>query len=132
MSEKSKKRDILADILNDPHTGTIRGLEELNKLIHATPGGTVEQGLPRAAEPRVKSRRGRKKQKTTHYLTREVFDHLGEARAGIRDLLPEESKSKASKSRIVESAITMVLHEFGEKGKESALVRELLKKNEEE
>ena len=129
MSEKPKERDILADILNDPHTGTIRGLEELNKLIHAAPGETSAKATPKSARPRKKGRKGGKKQKTTHYLTREVFDNLGEAKEGIRDLLPEESKSWASKSRIVESAITVVLHEFGEKGKESALVRELLKKH---
>lgn len=132
MSDKSKERDILGDILNGPHTGTIRGLEELDKLIHATPGEPLVKPVPRSAKPKAKGRRGGKKQKTTHYLTREVFDHLGEAKDGIRDLLPAESKSKASKSRIVESAITVVLHEFGEKGKESALVRELLKKNKDE
>jgi hypothetical protein len=122
--------DILADILNDQHTGAIRGLDELNKLIHVKPGDPPVARA--AATPRKTKVPDHKKQRTTHYLTRKVFDHLGEARDGLRDLLPQDAKSKASKSRIVESAITMVLQEFGEKGMDSALVRELLKKLEDE
>lgn len=130
MSEESKPRDILADILNDSHTGTIRGLDELTKLIHATAGDPTAKAAARSTEPRPKGGKGRKKQKTTHYLDQEVFNHLGEAKEGIKGLLPTASKSRASKSGIVESAITVVLHEFMEKGKDSALIRELLKEKE--
>lgn len=127
MSEK-KKIDILGDILNDSPSGTIRGIDELMKLTHANPDTLQEKTLVASQKIKKKYRR-EKKRKTTHYLTNEVFDNLDEVKEGIRDFLPADSKNKASKSRIVESAITVVLHEFEEKGKESALVRELLKKN---
>lgn len=130
MREKEKPpSDILADILNDRHSGTIRGLDELNKLIRlSTDAPPVRGAVTHSPRPKAKYR---KKQRATHYLTQEVFDHLGQARDGLRDLLPEDAKSKASKSSIVESAITMVLQEFAEKGVDSALVQELLKKLEE-
>lgn len=130
MSEKTKQRDILADILNDPHTGTIRGMDELTKLIHASPNDPAVKTVPRPAGPKKRSRRSRK-HKTTHYLTKEVFDNLGEAKVDIREFLPAASKSRASKSSIVESAITVVLQEFEAKGKDSALIQELLKKKKE-
>jgi len=133
MSEKTKPFDILGDILNDSHAGAIRGVDELSKLIYAS----SKESSPKIA---VKSPLGQKKKqtqsrkqkhKTTHYLTEEVFGNLGDAKAGIRDFLPEASKSKATKSSIIESAITVVLQEFEAKGKDSALIQELLKKKEE-
>lgn len=130
MSEKSKKRDILGDILNDSHTGTIRGLDELTKLIHATPNAPSGNEEEKIRVPEKKRKRVRK-QKSTHYLTRECFDNLGEAKDDIKDFLPVASKAMATKSRIVESAITVVLHEFLKKGKDSALIQELLKKKDE-
>lgn len=133
MSDKTKNRDILADILNDPHTGTIRGMDELNKLIHAPAAGgrSVKTATAAPAGRKKKARPGMKRKKSTHYLTKEVFDNLGEAKEGIKDLLPAEAKSKATKSRIVESAITVVLNEFEAKGKDSALIQEILKKQHE-
>ena len=130
MPEKKKQRDILADILNDPHTGTIRGMDELTKLIHASPNDLSAKAVARPSVPKKKSRRSRK-HKTTHYLTKEVFDNLGEAKVDIKEFLPASSKSKATKSSIVESAITVVLQEFEAKGKDSSLIQELLKKKKE-
>ncbi len=130
MPEKNKQRDILADILNDAHTGTIRGMDELTKLIHASPGDPPSKMPARPSGLKKKSRKTRK-YKTTHYLTKEVFDNLGEAKVDIRDFLPGAAKSRATKSSIVESAITVVLNEFEAKGKDSALIQELLKKKNE-
>lgn len=126
-----KRIDILGDILNDSSSGMIRGIDELMKLTHVDSAIPQNETSPKA--PRVKKKPGQgKKRKSTHYLTKEVFDNLDEVKEGIRDFLPADyAKTKSSKSRIVESAITVVLHEFEEKGKESALVRELLKKNHE-
>lgn len=131
MSKKTIKRDILADILNDPHTGTIRGMDELSKLIYASPNDPTTKAVVAPVAGQKKKRGQRRKHKTTHYLTKEVFDNLGEAKAGIRDFLPAASKSKATKSGIVESAITVVLQEFEKKGKDSILIQELLKKKDE-
>lgn len=129
MSDETTKRDILADILNDPHTGMIRGMNELSKLIHARPNDSSTKDVAkRPVVGQQKKRERSRKHKTTHYLTKEVFDNLDEAKADIRSFLPEDSKSKATKSSIVESAITVVLHEFEKKGKDSVLIQELLKK----
>jgi hypothetical protein len=130
MSDKPKQRDILGDILNDPHNETIRGIDELTKLIHASSNDPARKAQVKNPVLKRKPRQS-PKQKTTHYLTKEVFDNLGEAREDIRDFLPNASKSMATKSRIVESAITVVLHEFEKKGKDSALFQELLKKKDE-
>lgn len=126
MSEK--KIDILGDILNDSSSGTIRGIDELMKLTHLDTAGVQNKPIIRSPKVKKKTRQG-KKHKATHYLTKKVFDNLGEAKDDIRDFLPADSKRKASKSGIVESAINVVLNEFVEKGKDSALIRELLKKN---
>lgn len=123
--------DILANILSDTSNGKIRGLDELNKLIHLMDNDEslvkpVRQ-VPRKKKKRTAKRRSGK-HKTTHYLTEEVFDNLGEAKEMIKDLLPEGDKVKATKSIIVESAVKVLLEEFERKGEDSYLVKELLKK----
>nr|MBF0222707.1 hypothetical protein [Desulfobulbaceae bacterium] len=132
MSNSTTERDILADILNGPHTGAIRGLDELRKLIHVTtPKKDSMTALLRPKSRSVGAKKKKKKQakrKTTHYLNEDVFEDLGEAKRIIKDFLPAGSKTIATKSRIVESAIKVLLGEFDEKGKESYLVKELLKK----
>ena len=128
MPEKPKQRDILADILADSQHGAIRGLEELSQLIR--PQATsrpVTKKAATAASPTARGRRG-PCHKTTHYLTTEVFETLGDAKEGVKDLLPAEARFMATKSRIVESAVAMVLKDFEDKGKDSALIQELLKK----
>lgn len=132
MSEKNKPFDILGDILNDSHTGAIRGVDELSKLIYVSskePALKSATKLPLGQKKKHQSRKH--KRKTTHYLTEEVFGNLGDAKADIRGFLPAASKSMATKSSIIESAITVVLQEFEAKGKDSALIQELLKKKEE-
>jgi CRISPR/Cas system CSM-associated protein Csm4 (group 5 of RAMP superfamily) len=128
MSENMKKFDILGDILNDSSTGAIRGLDELNMLIYASPKNLLPNVALNPSHVQKKKRKQTRRHKTTHYLTEEVFGSLGEAKADVRDFLPEASKSQATKSRIIESAITVVLQEFEKKGKDSALIQELLKK----
>ena len=130
MPENNDAQDILADILNDPHTGTIRGMAELSSLIHAEEVKSLKPRLLKPASKKVKkvTRKKRGKRKTTHYLTEEVFEGLGEAKEIIKEFLPSGSKTRATKSRIVESAIKVLLDEFERKGKESYLVKELLVK----
>jgi hypothetical protein len=131
MSHTTNERDILADILNDSHTGSIRGLDELGKLIHVI--GPVEEHLggdvkPRRGAASANKKKKRGKRKTTHYLNQDVFDNLGEVKKNIKEFLPDGSKTIATKSRIVESAIKVLLGEFEQKGEDSYLVKELLKK----
>ena len=116
--------------MNDSHTGAIRGLDELTKLIHADPKEQLASAVVTSPGTKKKKRLPNRKHKTTHYLTEEVFGNLGDAKADIRDFLPADSKAKVTKSGIIESAITVVLNEFEAKGKDSALIQELLKKKE--
>lgn len=128
MPEKTKQFDILGDILNDSHTGVIRGMEELTKLIHASSKDLLPKTALKPSLVKKKKRKQSRRHKTTHYLTEEVFGNLGEAKTGVRDFLPEGARSKATKSRIIESAITVILQDFEVHGKDSALIQELLKK----
>ena len=127
MPEQPKPRDILADILADSHQGSIRGLTELGQLIRATDAPrAVAKKAATVATPTARGRRG-PRHKTTHYLAPEVFETLGDAKEEVRDILPAEARFMATKSRIVESAVAMVLKDFEAKGKDSALIQELLK-----
>ena len=133
MTGHSKKKDILSDILNDPHTDSIRGLNELQELIHLT-GNEEKPKRARVKVPAVRKKKVKKKvkkkgkRKSTHYLNEDVFDNLGETKKIIKDLLPAGNKLKATKSRIVESAVKVLLDEFERKGAESYLVKELTRK----
>ncbi|MDA8159260.1 MAG: hypothetical protein M0T76_00830 [Desulfobacteraceae bacterium] len=127
MPEQPKQRDILADILADSHHGAIRGLEELGQLIRPPEASRpLTKKAATAASPPTRGRRG-PRHKTTHYLATEVFETLGDAKEGVKELLPAEARFMATKSRIVESAVAMVLKDFEAKGKDSALIQELLK-----
>lgn len=133
LTNNSNERDILADILNDSHSGNVRGLAELSKLIHMTsPGETLmpaRSNAKKASFPPQNKKKNRRKRKSTHYLNQDVFENLGEAKRIIKDFMPAGSKAIATKSQIVESAIKVLLGEFEEKGENSYLVKELLKKN---
>jgi hypothetical protein len=126
------KMDILVDILADTSDGRIKGLEDLNELVHAigdntgSMAGTPPQ-LRRKKQVRCQDRPA--KHKTTHYLSEGVFEDLGEAKEKIKDLLPASNKKKATKSAIIESAVKVLLNEFEKKGKNSYLVKELLQDN---
>lgn len=122
--KKSPPRNILSDILSDTPGGINRNIEELNKLIHCTPalGPAKKAKKSEGAAPVRKA----KKRKMTHYLTEEVFDHLGTVKSVMKDFLPSDLKSKATKSRIVDYAVKMVLEEFGEKGENSPLIEKIL------
>ncbi len=130
--ETSEQRpDILADILSDQSDGKIKGLDELNKLIYMVGGENVSVAKRPAGKisPKKKRRTPKKtKRKSTHYLTEEVFESLDKAKKTIKDFLPDGDKTRATKSRIVESAVKVLLDEFGRRGEDSYLVKEILNK----
>ena len=136
VQNSNEKRDVLGNLLQDsPAGGAIPGLDELTLLIerYSQPLIKEEQVPPSPRKP-APSRKKRKKQpskkrKTTHYLTREVFKDLGEANNFLRGLLPAGSKLLATKSKIVNYAVKMLLDDFESKGEESELVKKLLKDN---
>lgn len=127
MAENKKNQDVLKAILIDSEESFIPGLEELEKLIHRCvkpPEATVMK-----EKPKTKKKEGPKKRKTTYYLTEEVFSNLGDAKEMIRKMFPDIKKSKISKTRIVDSALKMILNEFETKGSKSSLVKQIQKRD---
>ncbi len=124
----SEQRDILGELFRgDSATGQVAGLEELDSLIHAClprkkTGGRDVNLLP------LKRKQAASKKKTTHYLREDVFDGLTQAKQILLRLLPNGSKSKASKSNLVNHAVNQLLREIEEKGLDSPLVKNILGK----
>ncbi len=127
MAENKKKQDVLKAILNGSEDNFVPGLEELEKLIHRSV--KPPEAAPAMKKPRAKREKRPKKRKTTYYLTEDIFENLGAAKEIIRKMLPDIQKSKISKTRIVDSALKMILKEFETKGNDSALVKQIQKRD---
>lgn len=119
--------DILGELFRgEQGSGPVSGLEELEALIRVC--------LPKAAPCNkakllpLKRRQATSKRKTTHYLREDVFDGLTQAKDILLRLLPEGSKSKASKSNLVNHAVNQLLREIEEKGLDGPLVKSILGK----
>lgn len=125
----SKPHDILGELFkNDPGSPAVAGLEELNDLIHAClPPGPARSAKPRLLLPLQRKSVSRKK-KTTHYLRAEVFDGLTQAKEILKRLLPDGSKSRASKSNLVNYAVKQLLREIEDNGEDSAVIKAIIQK----
>lgn len=123
----SEQRDILGELFRgDDAIGPVAGLEELDALIHAClPHKDRKRGVKLLP---LKRKRAASKKKTTHYLREDVFDGLTQAKEILMRLLPNGSKSKASKSNLVNHAVNQLLREIEEKGLDSPLVKNILGK----
>lgn len=121
--------DILGELFRgDKASGPVAGLEELENLIRVCLP-QVDPG--RRANVRLlplKRRPVSNKRKTTHYLREDVFDGLTQAKDILLRLLPEGSKTKASKSNLVNHAVKQLLREIEEKGLDGPLVQSILGK----
>lgn len=116
----------------------IPGLDELTSVIekysrpllnnHEEKPSTSPQPVP-TSPSKKRRKKGSGKTKTTHYLTKEVFNDLDQANNFLRGLLPTGSKLLATKSNIVNLAVKTLLEDFESNQKESALVKKLLKNN---
>ena len=124
---KTKNQDVLKAILSGSEDYFVPGLEELEKLIHRSV--KPPEAAPVMKKPRAKREKRPKKRKTTYYLTEEIFENLGDAKEIIRKMFPDIQKSKISKTRIVDSALKMILKEFETKGGDSALVKQIQKRD---
>jgi len=121
------RRDILGELFQgDQSIGSVPGLEELDALIQTCLA-------PKASEPRkkpvlpLKRKQGGRK-KTTHYLREDVFDGLTQAKEILMRMLPNGSKTKASKSNLVNCAVRELLREIEEKGADSPTLKAILEK----
>ncbi len=127
MAENKKNQDVLKTLLSGLEYNFVPGLEELEKLIHRSV--KPPEAAPVIEKPKAKKKKRPKKRKTTYYLTEEIFKNLGDAKEIIRKMLPDIQKSKISKTRIVDSALKMILKEFETKGGNSALVKQISKRD---
>ena len=133
---KSKKHDVLYDLLVGKSSEGIISKKELNALKR------LVEGVPSKKSP-VKNNNlpaetikhtaavtitQKRKVKTTHYLSQEVSENLDMAQMTIRSLMPEDLQCKISKSEIVNQSLAMILQEFEIKGKNSRLIRTLMQK----
>lgn len=124
VSDTDKKKDVLKDVLSRSESGSFYGEKDLLEIIYQT---EAQQKKPTFEKAKIKRTTKRKKQnkKTTHYLSEEIFDTLGDAKEKLRDMLPDEKLSNISKSGIVNFALDMILKEFDVKGDSSLLVKKI-------
>jgi hypothetical protein len=121
--------DILGELFRgEQGHGPVAGLEELEALIRVCLPKTPPAAKAGARLLPLKPRQGASKRKTTHYLREEVFDGLTQAKDILLRLLPDGSKSKASKSNLVNHAVNQLLREIEEKGLDGPLVKSILGK----
>jgi len=140
VTETKKRSDILEELLRGSQYDKFPGLEGLNDLVRrcASPDGLEVAGTKTQTTPirkikldnvpRKRSESGYKKmqRKTTHYLSQDIFATLDETKDKIREQIPEKF-DKISRSKIINNALQLILHDFDLKGEDSALVKQLLK-----
>jgi len=136
MSNGEHNKSIMAELLCDSKVyGYIRQkeLDDLLNVIHnpfLNDTSLYDYSInlePDKKEPVRKKKRSRKtKRKTTHYLTEDTFEDLGQAKMDIRKHVPEQYRSQISKTKIVNQALTMILQEFQLKGEESKIMQTIL------
>ncbi|MBW1954201.1 MAG: hypothetical protein JRI76_06435 [Deltaproteobacteria bacterium] len=131
MPEDKEKKDILKEVLSGLSEDPIPGIEELTELIYrAIPEETRASELEKLHTKFFKPKKLKKK--TTHYLSEDIFETLGETREKLIEMLSEIPTMRISKSRIVNQALEMILKEFHEKGEKSRLVKKILKRSPED
>jgi len=124
MAAKKKERDVLEDILGGPQDDSAPGVDELTKLIHRD--AQLSKMVSTRKSRRTTGKKRPRKKKSTHYLSKEIFENLGEAKEKIREIIPSEKKIRVTKSGIVNSALKMLLREFELKKEKSLLVKQIL------
>lgn len=92
-----------------------RGVESLRKTGKGDPAPQAKK-VPMARKA---------KRKTTHYLREGIFVELDQAKKKIQGQSPEKQRSRVTKSRIVNLALSLVLRDFKKRGERSVLVRGL-------
>lgn len=123
MANKKFSKDVLEDVLTGEHDQHVPGLDELTQLIADQVKPTPEPP-PKTDKTPIRQKK-RVKKKTTYYLSKEVFEELGEARDTLKNMLPEKDRSQVSKSGIVNAALKMILQELADKGADSVLFKQL-------
>ena len=124
------QRDILGELFQgDTDLGAVPGLEELGSLIHACVGPRGMERLPSGERKLLTLPKKRRSgtRKTTHYLEGNIYEGLNLANVALKELLPDGAKSRASKSRLVNYAVSRLLRDIEEKGESSTVIKDILK-----
>ena len=103
--------DIFDDLFKESPEESDPGLKGLQKLIYrkkrSSNATTVKQNVNQQA-PEDRSA----KKKVTYYLSEKVLVELFDAKAKIKVMVPRNTKSRVSMSRIVDYAVNAILEEF--------------------
>jgi hypothetical protein len=128
---KNKKKDIFEDILGGSEEDSIPGVEDLTELLYRRGKPSAKASTKKSVGTPQKKREEKRlpKKKVTYYIPEKIFVELSEAKAKIKVMVPPESKSKVSMSRIVELALKSIFKELEIKGQNSSLVKNILKEN---
>jgi hypothetical protein len=135
MSDAKQRKDIMDELLSDSKAHGYIRQKELDELLDLMQNpflpspSLYEYSIelePVIKKTRVKEKSSKTKRKTTHYLTEENFKDLGLAKNVIRNRVPEQYRSRISKTRIVNQALEMILHEFELQGVNSKLMQIIL------
>lgn len=124
-----ERPDILGELFQgEVARGPVAGLEGLEELIHVCkqPHAFSSKGEKKLL-PLPKKKRRPLTRKATHYLREDIFKGLDQTKESLQRLLPEGAKLRASKSNLVNIALSALLQEIEEKGLESPLVNKVLK-----
>jgi len=116
----NKGKDILAELLSGHHEDVPEAarLEQMIKS-RITPLPDEEEDETPGTYP--------SKIKATHYLAPQVASCLDEIREVLAEFLPSSPGLRVTKSRIVNAALRLVLRDVEKRGRESALVRYLIR-----
>jgi len=131
---KRKKRDILSEVLLDKSPEGIISKKELNAVNRMVEGSSLNCTPVKTKNKRAKAKinaiapkkSSERKKKATHYLSQEISGNLDTTQITIRSYVPENLRSRVSKSHIVNQALAMTMQEFESKGKNSRLMRAIL------
>ncbi len=129
--EKNKKKDILDDILKGSEEDSIPGMDDLTELLYRGGQPSAEASTKKSvvAPKQKRKEKTSAKKKVTYYIPEKISVELGEAKAKIKVMVPEELKSRVSMSRIVELALNSIFNELKTKGQKSSLVKDILKES---
>lgn len=131
---KRKKRDLLSDLLGDKVPEGIvskKELSSLNKIIGTTQQISPSNKRQKENIKKITLRKNSKEtgKKTSISISKEIFESLDNVSNELRTIVPENLHSRVTRSQIVAHALSLILREYKKMGKNSSLVRSILKKN---
>ena len=128
---KRKKSNLLSDLLDDKVPEGIISKKELislNKIVFTTQQITPSHKKEKEKTKKTALRKNKKERdkKTTLCLSKEVFEYLDNVSNELRTIVPENLRPRITRSQIVNQALTLILKDYKEKGKNSRLVHSIM------